>query len=123
MADTISLSEARRLALSAQGFHRPRPARVSSAHVATVIRRLGLVQLDFVNVIGPAHYHVIYSRLGHYDRKLFDRVGYRSGEFTEQWAHEASLIPIETWPLLLFPMATSRLRPHGFAKPTRNTPE
>ncbi len=85
MTDEISIQEARRIALAAQGFHRARPKSVKSADVAGVIRRLGLVQLDFVNVIGPAHYQVIFSRLGKYDRKLLDNLLYRSGEFTEQW--------------------------------------
>ena len=120
---TLSISEARRVALAAQGFHLPRPRAVTSAAIAAVIRRLGLVQLDFVNVIGPAHYQVIFSRLGKYDRKLLDDLVYRSGEFTEQWAHEASIIPIETWPLLRFRMETFRLRPWGVEKMLREYPE
>jgi len=89
---------------------------VGPAQIAGVIRKLGLVQLDFVNVVGPAHYQVIFSRLGPYNRKLLDDLIYRSGEFTEQWAHEASIIPVETWPLLRWRMATFRFRPWGFEK-------
>src|SRR5579863_6745366 len=61
---TLSLGEARRIAITAQGLDRPRPRRVGPAQIAAVIRKLGLVQLDFVNVVGPAHYQVIFSRLG-----------------------------------------------------------
>jgi uncharacterized protein len=118
----ISIEEARRVALAAQGFDRPRPASVDSRGIADVIRRLGLVQLDFVNVVGPAHYQVIFSRLGKYDRKLLDDLIYRSGEFTEQWAHEASIVPIETWPLLRFRMETFRLRPYSIEKILRKCP-
>jgi uncharacterized protein YcaQ len=120
--ESISLQEARRIALGAQGFDQPRPTSVAKADVAAVIRRLGLVQLDFVNVTGPAHYQVIFSRLGKYDRKLLDDLVYRSGEFTEQWAHEASIVPIETWPLLRFRMATFRLRPYNYEKIIRKCP-
>jgi uncharacterized protein YcaQ len=60
------------------------------------------VQLDFVNSLIPAHFTVLYSRLGPYDTALFEKVAYRSGEFTEQWAHEASIIPVDAWPLLRY---------------------
>ena len=112
----LSLSETRRIALAAQGFGKPRPAHVTARRLGAVIRQLGLLQLDFVNVLVPAHYLVIYSRLGDYPRSLLDEVVYRSGHFTEQWAHEASIVPVETWPLLRHRMATHRVRPWGFEK-------
>ena len=99
--DSISLSEARRVAITAQGFDRARPkAAVNIGHIRRVIRQLGLLQLDFVNVLVPAHYLVIYSRLGAYDRARMNELVYRRGEFTEQWAHEASIVPMQLWPLL-----------------------
>lgn len=99
--NSISLAEARRVAIVAQGFDRARPkAAVSIAHIRRVIRQLGLLQLDFVNVLVPAHYLVIFSRLGAYDRRRFNELVYRRGDFTEQWAHEASIVPVELWPLL-----------------------
>jgi uncharacterized protein YcaQ len=110
----VSREEARRIALAAQGFDRPRPRRVRADHVRRVIRRLGLLQIDFVNVLVPAHYLVPFSRLGAYDRALFDEVVYRSRDFTEQWAHEASIVPVETWPLLRHRMESRRVRPRGF---------
>ncbi len=61
---------------------------------------LGVLQLDFVNVLVPAHYLVIWSRLGAYDRTRFDRHVYGNGDYTEQWAHEASVVPTSAWPLL-----------------------
>jgi uncharacterized protein YcaQ len=73
------------------------------------------VQLDFVNSLIPAHFTVLYSRLGLYDKALFERVAYRSGEFTEQWAHEASIVPVSTWPLLRYRRERHRIWPQGFA--------
>src|SRR5947209_15363927 len=106
----ITLDEARRIALVAQGFGRPRPARPTAREIAATIRSLGLVQIDCVNVVVPAHYQVLFSRLGPYDRATFDRVAWASGEFTEQWAHEASIIPVSTWPLLRHRMTLERFK-------------
>ena len=112
----ISLQNARRIALAAQGFDRPRPSRPKAAHVSGVIRRLGLLQLDFVNVLVPAHYMVLFSRLGSYRRTLLNEVVYQRREFTEHWAHEASIVPVEHWPLLRYRRDTHRVRPWGFEK-------
>jgi uncharacterized protein YcaQ len=64
------------------------------------MQTLGVLQLDYVNVLVPAHYLVVWSRLGTYDRKRFNRHVYGNGEYTEQWAHEASIVPTSAWPLL-----------------------
>jgi uncharacterized protein YcaQ len=57
MPEHLSLSEARRISLAAQGFDLPRPtARVGLRDVRTVSHRLGLLQIDCVNVLVPAHY-------------------------------------------------------------------
>jgi uncharacterized protein YcaQ len=111
--ERLSLAEARRVALAALGFDRPRPAKPGLAHVRRVLRQLGVVQLDFVNVLVPAHYLVLFSRLGPYRRELFDRLASSGGGFTEQWAHEASVVPVETWPLLEHRREEFRLRPWG----------
>lgn len=116
MVTAVSLTEARRLALAAQGFHRERPRQVTVRHIRDTIRRLGLLQIDCVNVVCPAHYMVPFSRLGPYDRAAFDKLVYRSGEFAEHWAHEISIVPAETWPLLRYRRETDRVRPWGFQK-------
>lgn len=114
-SDSLSLSEARRIALAAQGFDRPRPTgRVDARHVRRTIKQLGLLQIDYVNVLAPAHYQVLFSRLGPYDRTLLDDLVHRRREFTEHWAHEASIVPIEAWPLLGYRRDTHRVRPYGF---------
>ncbi len=98
---SLSLAEARRVALAAQGFDRPRPATTSDKrHFRRVFNTLGLLQLDYVNVLLPAHFLIPWSRLGAYDRAAFESYVYGSGECTEQWAHEASIVPTNAWPLL-----------------------
>ena len=111
----LSITEARRVALAAQGFDRARPrGRVTAAQLRRTLRALGLVQLDFVTVLVPAHYQVLFSRLGPYPRTLLDDLVYRSREFTEQWAHEASIVPMDCWPLLEHRRQAHRVRPWGF---------
>jgi uncharacterized protein YcaQ len=115
--ENLTQNEARRIALTSQGFDRPRPSgKVNASHIRGVIRRLGLVQIDYVNVLTPAHYQVLFSRLGSYKKSLFDDLVYRRREFTEQWAHERSILPVESWPLLRHRMETHRVRPWGFEK-------
>ena len=97
----LNIAEARRIALAAQGFDRQRPNSTPDVrHFRRVVETLGLLQIDYVNVLMPAHFLVLWSRLGAYDRSRFEKTMYRSGRFTEQWAHEASIVPVSTWPLL-----------------------
>ena len=99
----ISLAEARRIALAAQGLDRPRPScTVNAGHIRRTIERLGLLQLDYVNVLTPAHFMVLYARLGPFDPARFHRLVYHERDFTEHWAHEASIVPTELWPLLAY---------------------
>jgi uncharacterized protein len=99
----MSIGEARRTALAAQGFDRARPTDVpQQRHIRQVIRRLGVLQLDFVNVLVPAHNLVVYSRLGPYDRDRMHKLVYQGSDFIEHWAHEASIVPVERWPHLKY---------------------
>ena len=97
----VSAGEARRIALAAQGFDRSRPDNPNDArHFRRVMQTLALLQLDFVNVLVPAHYLIIWSRLGAYEMPRFNRFIYGRKAYTEQWAHEASIVPVDLWPLL-----------------------
>ncbi len=100
MVRTMSIDRARRAALAAQGLHRPRPGRVDVRHLRRVLDHVGLVQLDSVNVIARAHYLPFFARLGAYDTGALDRWLWRSGELFEYWGHEASMLPIDDWPLM-----------------------
>jgi len=104
----LSLDRARRLALGAQGFNDPAPrSTVDARHFRRVLSRVGVVQLDSVNVISRAHYMPFFSRLGPYDRDALDRWLWRSGELFEYWIHEASLTSIDRWAHLAHRMRRS----------------
>jgi uncharacterized protein len=97
----ISARSARRIALAAQGLARGRPPRVSKRHLAALLKRLSLLQIDSVNVLVRAHYMPLFSRLGPYPTKWIDEAAYnpRKRQLFEYWGHEASLISLPLLPL------------------------
>lgn len=114
MRTTLSIAEARRVALAAQGLDRPAAeAPPDGRALSRAIRALGLLQLDSVSVLVRAHYLPLFSRLGPYDRAELDRLAAHDGvpppragrRLFEYWAHEASLLPVGLQPLLRWRMA------------------
>ena len=109
----LSVSQARRVALAAQGFCDPAPrGRVDRRHLRRVMGRLRLLQLDSVPVVVRTQYLPPFSRLGCYDRPLLDRIAYDDDEWFEAWAHEASLMPVGDEPLLRWQKQRGRAGRH-----------
>jgi uncharacterized protein YcaQ len=107
MTEHLSAAVARRIALGAQGFADKRPEAVTDwRRVKPVVARLGLLQIDSVSVSARAHYMPLFSRLGAYPRPLLETAAWgKPRKLFEYWAHEASLLPLETQPLLRWRMA------------------
>ena len=118
MKTELSNREARRIALAAQGYADRAPAgRVDSRHFDRLFDRVKIVQLDSVNVAVRTHYMPGFSRLGPYRRDRFDRYAYGKGRLFEGWGHEASLLPVEHYPLLRHRTEDVRSRAmHAFAQ-------
>jgi uncharacterized protein YcaQ len=108
--DTLSLEEARRVVLGAQGFGARLSGRLTRRHLIATSKRIGMLQIDSVNVLMRAHYFPLYSRLGAYPVKLLDEVSYspKRRHFFEYWGHEACLLPLELFSLLRWRMERAR---------------
>ena len=105
MPDSLSKLEARRIALTAQGFAEPRPKNPDVEDIRRTIGRLGLIQLDSVNVAVRAHFMPFFSRLGSYPMDLLSDGAHERFDLFEFWGHVASLIPMEQYPLFRHRMA------------------
>jgi len=94
---TVSTTVVRRLALGARGYT-SRYRRATTASVDAAIRSLSCVQLDSISTVERSHRIALASRVGDYPRDTVSRL-LAQGRIFEYWAHEACLLPIESWPL------------------------
>ena len=109
----ISLRQARRIALAAQGFVPSRRGlrRPDRRHLDAVLEKIGVLQIDSINVLERSHYLPLFSRLGPYRKSLLEDAAYCARDkrrMFEYWGHEASLLPVETQPLLRWRMERAR---------------
>lgn len=118
MTRTLTSLQARRIALAAQGFTRPRPGAsgraVTAAHLNRVVDRLGFFQIDSVNVLARAHYMPLFSRMGPYEPDLLHRAAGRAPRrLVEYWAHEAAMLDVRLWQAFAFRRAEAHTRAWG----------
>ncbi len=106
----LSLAQARRTALAAQGFLDAPHASPDLRTLLRVVGRTGVLQVDSVNVLQRAHYMPLWSRIGPYDRALLTRAasGRRDRRLVEYWAHVQALMPVDLWPVMQHRMAFHR---------------
>ena len=95
----LSLAEARRIALVAQGFS-GRPTRPAISHVRKLALKVLAIQVDSVSVLVRSHYLPAYSRLGPYRMAAIDALAYQRRELFECWSHATCLLPVQLFPLM-----------------------
>ena len=106
---SLSMDQARRAALHAQGFGaKDRNTAVNRGHLRRLVRRLHIVQLDSVPVITRTQYMPAFSRLGPYDPTMLDEIAYKHDELFEAFVHEASIVPVADEPLFRFMKTRAR---------------
>ena len=106
----LSVAEARRIALAAQGFaDAPPRGPVDRRLLRRLFARVGIVQIDSVNVLVRSHYLPAFARFGAYDPEVLDRAAYARDRIVfEYWAHEASIVPVELHPYLRWRMERAK---------------
>ena len=107
---SLTASQARRIALAAQGLADPPSTTAPGArHLRGLVDRLGVVQIDSVNVLVRTHYLPAFSRLGPYDRGHLESEAWgKRPRLFEYWGHEASLLPVASQPLFRWRMDRAR---------------
>src|SRR6266545_6176630 len=118
MPQTLTIGQARRLALVAQGF--ARPVAPAAATLRAVLRRLGAIQIDSINVVARSHELVLAARAGTHDPAAFERLVYQRRAGFEFWGHAASFLPIESFRLFLPRMARMTAHTRGWWADTRS---
>jgi uncharacterized protein YcaQ len=110
--ESLSLAQARRVALAAQGFADPVHATPTMRTLARTVERTGVLQVDSVNVLQRAHFMPLYSRMGAYDVGLLGRAsaGRPQRRLVEYWAHVQALMPVDLWPVMRHRMEYYRER-------------
>ncbi len=106
--DSLSIKDARALALAAQGFDSPRSkTKSTTADAVALIKKLGVIQIDSVNVLVRSQELPLFSRLGDHDRNAIPKAT-SQGKIFEYWGHEAAHLPVELHPMFRFKMHAAR---------------
>ena len=104
----MSIADARALALAAQGFDKPRTkTKSTTADAVALIKKLGVVQIDSVNVLVRSQELPLFSRLGNHNRNAIPKAT-ESQKLFEYWGHEAAHLPVELHPVFRFKMHAAR---------------
>ena len=99
-ANSISINNRnlRRLWLAANRLVEPPSGPLNAAGIMQIIRDLGFLQIDTVRNVVRAQDHILWSRNRNYrERMLWPLLQQR--QLFEHFTHDASLIPVETYPL------------------------
>ncbi len=96
----LTRAEAARVALYFQLLSRPRP-KASESSILALVRALGNLQIDTINVVERSHHLVLNSRLEDYRGELLERLLLKR-RLVEYWTNVAAIIPREDYPYYLY---------------------
>ncbi|MDQ6919756.1 MAG: winged helix DNA-binding domain-containing protein [Candidatus Dormibacteraeota bacterium] len=112
----LDLKAARRLSLNAQRLAGPRPPATAEG-LLEVARAIRCIQLDAVGIVGaPTQLLVPFSRIGPYDRRLLDKLLFEDKTLFHYFAHAASLVLTEDYPIFALTMGPYESRPDKWGK-------
>ncbi len=94
----ISIETARRLFIQRQRLNDLNPAS-DAAGILSVVRDLGCLQLDPISAVARSHQLVVHSRVGNYDLGALDQLLWTDRSLFEYWAHMASIVLTEDYPI------------------------
>ncbi len=89
---------ARRLFLARHGLADAPKGAASGSDIAHLIRRIGFVQVDSINTVERAHHMILFSRRQSYKPEALKPLIEQDRALWEHWTHDASILPIETFP-------------------------
>ena len=115
---TISLTNARRLAVTKQLLAGPRLPNDKDG-ILEAVRGIGCLQLDPISAVARNHLLVLWSRLGNYDPGDLDTLMWEERKLFEYWAHAASIVLTEDFPLYERVMRRSLTGDSGWAERER----
>ncbi|MEL6308955.1 MAG: crosslink repair DNA glycosylase YcaQ family protein [Chloroflexota bacterium] len=90
----ITPQNARRLIISKQQLDASK-----APDMLNLIRKLGCVQLDPIRKVERTHLLVLWSRLGAFDVDTLEKLRWEDRSLFEYWAHAASLVLSEDYPI------------------------
>jgi len=95
---TLTPTLARHLAVHQQRLAGPRAA-ADADGLLDVVRSLGCLQLDPLSVVARTHMLVLFSRVGPFDLAHLDQLLWQDRSLFEYWAHWASIVLTEDYPI------------------------
>lgn len=113
----VSLPEARRRVLLAQGLLGGPRFGKGKAGTLAAIEHLGYVQIDTISVVERAHHHTLWSRVPGYSPNQLRELQARDRTIFEYWSHAAAYLPLRDYRFALRRMeAFARGKRHWFRR-------
>lgn len=94
----LSNKAARHIALASTGLHHAPLGPCDKTILLDLIKALGYVQQDPLQVVARAHDHILWSRNNQYRPKLLDRLMEEDRSIFEHFGHDACVLPVDVLP-------------------------